>query len=79
MTPTKLLTSAMALSFAFATQSSADNTAELAIFADISDTRPGNITVTPDNRVIITQQPLDGPTLRVVEVLEDGTRLGGWP
>jgi sugar lactone lactonase YvrE len=75
MTPAKLLTSAIALSFAFATQSSADTAAELTTFAQISDTRPGNITVTPDNRVIITQQPLDGPTLRVVEVLKDGTKV----
>ncbi|GAA6210162.1 hypothetical protein NBRC116601_34550 [Cognatishimia sp. WU-CL00825] len=75
MTPTKLLTSAIALSFAFVAQTSADTTADLITFAEISDTRPGNITVTPDNRVIITQQPLDGPTLRVVEVLEDGTKV----
>jgi len=75
MTTTKLLTSAIALSFAFAAQTSADTSADLTTFAEISDTRPGNITVTPDNRVIITQQPLDGPTLRVVEVLEDGTKV----
>jgi sugar lactone lactonase YvrE len=75
MTPTKLLTSAIALSFAFAAQTSADTSADLTTFAEISDTRPGNITVTPDNRVIITQQPLDGPTLRIVEVLEDGTKV----
>jgi hypothetical protein len=75
MTPTKLLTSAFALSFAFAAQTFAVSAAELTTFAAISDTRPGNITVTPDNRVIITQQPLDGPTLRVVEVLKDGTKV----
>lgn len=75
MTPMKLLTSAIALSFASAAPSFADTTAKLTTFAEISDTRPGNITVTPDNRVIITQQPLDGPSLRVVELLEDGTKV----
>nr|WP_320136103.1 L-dopachrome tautomerase-related protein [uncultured Amphritea sp.] len=48
---------------------------ELSTYAKISDTRPGNITITPDNRVIITQQPLDGPALRVVEVNPDGSKV----
>lgn len=48
---------------------------ELTTYAEISDTRPGNITVTPDNRVIITQQPLDAPALRVVEVKPDGSKV----
>lgn len=73
MTPTRLLISAVALTVAFA--SPAISQATLTTFAEISDTRPGNITVTPDNRVIITQQPLDGPALRVVEVLKDGTKV----
>nr|WP_067293479.1 L-dopachrome tautomerase-related protein [Marinobacterium profundum] len=50
-------------------------TQELTTYAEFSDTRPGNITVTPDNRVIITQQPLDAPALRVVEVKPDGTKI----
>lgn len=49
--------------------------AELKTFAEFNDTRPGNITITPDNRVIVTQQPLDSPSLRVVEVLEDGSKV----
>jgi len=73
MTTTKLLTSAVALTISLAGQVLADNS--LTTFAEITDTRPGNITVTPDNRVIITQQPLDGPALRVVEVLADGTKV----
>ncbi|SFG83032.1 L-dopachrome tautomerase-related protein [Neptunomonas qingdaonensis] len=48
---------------------------ELSTYAKISDTRPGNITITSDNRVIITQQPLDGPSLRVVEVKPDGSKV----
>ncbi|WP_192037108.1 L-dopachrome tautomerase-related protein [Halomonas sp. YLGW01] len=47
---------------------------ELKTYASLSDTRPGNITVLENNRVIITQQPLDNPTLRVVEVAPDGTK-----
>lgn len=48
---------------------------ELTTYAKINDTRPGNIAVTSSGRVIITQQPLDGPTIRVVEVLADGTKV----
>lgn len=73
MATTKLLTSAVALTVSLASQAFADT--QLTTFAEFDDTRPGNITVTPDNRVIITQQPLDGPTLRVVEVMADGTKL----
>lgn len=47
--------SAFALSLAFFAQSSADTTAALTTFAEISGTRPGYITVTPGNCVIITQ------------------------
>lgn len=47
---------------------------ELKTYAALGDTRPGNITVLEDHRVIITQQPLDGPTLRVVEVAPDGAK-----
>ncbi|MEP4036068.1 L-dopachrome tautomerase-related protein [Pseudophaeobacter sp.] len=73
MNTTKLLTSTIALTISLAGQVFADS--PLTTFAEIADTRPGNITVTPDNRVIITQQPLDGPRLRVVEVLADGTKV----
>lgn len=48
---------------------------DLSIRAEFSDTRPGNIAFTPDGRLILTQQPLDGPQLRVVEVLEDGSKV----
>ena len=76
MTKFSFMTSAFAAATAiFVGQAFADTTAKLTIFAKISDTRPGNITVTPDNRVIITQQPPDGSTLRVVEVLSDGTKV----
>lgn len=48
---------------------------KLTTYAEFTDTRPGNITVTPQGRVIITQQPLDGPALRVVEVKPDGSKV----
>ncbi|MDY7096714.1 MAG: L-dopachrome tautomerase-related protein [Pseudomonadota bacterium] len=47
---------------------------ELTTFAELSDTRPGNIAVLPEGRVILTQQPLDNPELRVVELKADGTK-----
>lgn len=51
----------------------AARTAALEVVATLTETRPGNIAVTPDGRVIITNHPLDGPALRVVEVMPDGT------
>ncbi|MEM9293884.1 MAG: L-dopachrome tautomerase-related protein [Acidobacteriota bacterium] len=45
----------------------------LEALAEIQETRPGNIAVTPQGRVIITNQPLDSPRLRVVEVMADGS------
>lgn len=42
--------------------------------AKFSETRPGNITVTPNGRMIVSMQPLDGPALKVVEVLKDGSK-----
>ena len=41
--------------------------------AEITETRPGNLTVTPSGRIIITNHPLDAPKLRVVELLSDGS------
>ncbi|MFS8182236.1 L-dopachrome tautomerase-related protein [Pseudovibrio denitrificans] len=42
--------------------------------ASFTETRPGNITVTPNGRMIVSMQPLDGPALKVVEVLKDGSK-----
>ncbi len=47
----------------------------LTTVAEYSDTRPGNITFTPDGRLIMSQQPLDAPALRVVEITQDGKRV----
>lgn len=49
--------------------------ATLSTFAEYSDTRPGNITFTPEGRLIMSQQPLDAPALRVVEITQDGKRV----
>ncbi|MEM7247965.1 MAG: L-dopachrome tautomerase-related protein [Acidobacteriota bacterium] len=46
----------------------------LEVLAAISDTRPGNVAVTPQGRVIITNHPLDSPTWRAAELLPDGTK-----
>lgn len=34
---------------------------------------PGNIAVTPDGRLIISQHPIYRPEIRVIELLPDGT------
>jgi sugar lactone lactonase YvrE len=37
------------------------------------ETRPGNPAVTPDGRKIVSMQPIDNPSYRVVEILPDGS------
>ncbi|MDJ0926606.1 MAG: L-dopachrome tautomerase-related protein [Gammaproteobacteria bacterium] len=44
----------------------------LEVVAELSQ-GPGNIAVTPDGRVIISQHPLYRPELRVIELLPDGS------
>lgn len=46
--------------------------------ATFPDTRPGNVAVTPQGRIIVSNQPLDGPMLRVREIMPDGT-LSAFP
>lgn len=43
------------------------------VVAELNGTRPGNPTVTPQGRIIFSQQPLDSPELRVVELMPDGS------
>lgn len=43
------------------------------VVAELNGTRPGNPTVTPDGRILLSMQPLDGPELRVVELMKDGS------
>lgn len=66
---------ALTSSLIVSTQLVRANTSELKTVATFSDTRPGNITVTPKGRIIMSQQPLDGPSLRVVEILPDGSKI----
>lgn len=37
------------------------------------DQRPGNPSVTPDGRILLSFQPLDDPSVKVVEVMPDGS------
>lgn len=37
-----------------------------------TETRPGNVAVSPEGRIFVSMQPLDAPTYRVVEVTSDG-------
>lgn len=41
--------------------------------AAFTETRPGNVAVSPEGRIFVSMQPLDRPTHRVVEVMSDGT------
>ena len=78
MTYFKLKTSTIAMAaalFAAAPLMASADPLKISTYAEFTDTRPGNITVTPQGRVIITQQPLDGPALRVVEVKKDGSKV----
>lgn len=43
------------------------------VVAELNGIRPGNLTVTPAGRILFSQQPLDGPELRVVELMKDGS------
>lgn len=43
------------------------------VIAELNGTRPGNPTVTSAGRILFSQQPLDGPELRVVELMKDGS------
>ena len=47
--------------------------AEIEIVSEF-ETRPGNPAVTPDNRKIVSMQPIDKPKYQVVEVLPDGAK-----
>lgn len=44
----------------------------LEVVAELA-TRPGNPAITPDGRIILSQQPLDKPQYKVVEVAKDGS------
>ena len=54
MTFSKLKIVAALTALAMSTAATSVVAQQLTTYAKISDTRPGNITVTPDNRVIIT-------------------------
>lgn len=53
--------------------STAQAGSNLEIVAELDGTRPGNPTVTPAGKIIFSQQPLDAPELRVVELMADGS------
>ena len=43
------------------------------VVAQFDGTRPGNLTVTPEGRIIVSMQPLDAPEFRVVELMANGS------
>ena len=45
---------------------------DIEVVAQLTQTRPRNLTITPNGRMILSQQPLDAPELRVVEVMANG-------
>ena len=65
----------LALGSACAKAPQVSPTTTLETIAEFTDTRPGNIAVTPQGRIIVTQQPLDDPVFRTVELLPDGSKV----
>ncbi|WP_255558009.1 major royal jelly family protein [Photobacterium sp. WH24] len=46
---------------------------DLEVVAQLNGTRPGNLTVTEQGRLIMSMHPLENPKYRVMELLDDGT------
>lgn len=63
-----------AAAFLMSTQVGYAASSDLETVVEFNDTRPGNVTITPQGRIIVSMQPLDGPKLRVVEVMADGSK-----
>lgn len=64
------ISAAIACTFIFSQAHAATDNIE--VVAEMTNTRPGNLTITPNGRMILSQQPLDAPELRVVEVMANG-------
>ncbi|MDG3088567.1 L-dopachrome tautomerase-related protein [Vibrio hannami] len=69
MKPLKTL---LALSTAMILNTATAATGNLEVVAKLDGTRPGNPTVTPEGRIILSMQPLDAPEFRVVELMANG-------
>ena len=41
---------------------------------EFTDSRGGGITITPNGRILISMHPMDGPKIRVVEVMANGSK-----
>lgn len=70
---TSMLVTALALSHAPMTVSAAEVGA-LETVTEFNDYRGAGITVTPAGRIIVSMHPLDGPKIRVVEVMANGSK-----
>lgn len=46
----------------------------LEVVTEFTDYRGGGITITPEGRIIVSMHPLDGPKIRVVEVMANGSK-----
>lgn len=66
----KHLKTLLALSTAMFLNTATAATSDLEVVAKFDGTRPGNPTVTPQGRIILSMQPLDAPELRVVELMK---------
>ncbi|MFT6986076.1 MAG: hypothetical protein ACJAT7_001897 [Psychromonas sp.] len=65
----KIAKTLLALSILLSFNAATAATSDIEVVAEITNTRPGNITITPNGRMILSLQPLDGPELRVVELM----------
>jgi sugar lactone lactonase YvrE len=69
----KIVKSLLALSILLSFNAAQAATKDIEVVAELSNTRPGNLTITPNGRMILSQQPLDNPELRVVELMANGS------
>lgn len=69
----KIVKTLLALSTVLCFNAATAATNDIEVVAELTNTRPGNITITPNGRMILSQQPLDDPELRVVELMANGT------
>ncbi|CZF79412.1 Major royal jelly protein [Grimontia celer] len=68
----KHLKTLLALSTAMVLSTATAATGDIEVVAKLDGTRPGNPTVTPEGRIILSMQPLDAPEFRVVELMANG-------
>jgi hypothetical protein len=71
---TMLVITALPFAAAMLPTAHAVNVGPLETVTQFSDYRGGGITITPAGRIFVSMHPLDGPKIKVVEVMADGSK-----